>query len=271
MKGGILAGGLGKRLQPMTQVTNKHLLPVYDRPMIYYPLQQLVHAGVRDIMVVTGGNYAGDFLRLLANGKNFGLDHLNYTYQEGQGGIAEAVGLAEHFAESGPLVVILGDNIFEDPIAPAVDAYRRQAGGAMILLKDVPDPQRFGVAELEDGRVARIVEKPANPASSLAVTGCYFFDQEVFDIIRTLEKSERGELEITDVNNRYLRSGALSHRVLRGWWTDTGTVASLYRATRLVAETAAPVLRRTRLDEVGGNAAAEEVARGARTDGADGR
>lgn len=256
MKGLILAGGLGKRLQPMTQVTNKHLLPVYDRPMIYYPLQQLVHAGVRDIMVVTGGNYAGDFLRLLANGKNFGLDHLDYTYQEGQGGIAEAVGLAEHFADSGPLLVILGDNIFQDPIAPAVKEYRAQGGGAMILLKEVPDPERFGVAELENGRVARIVEKPALPASSLAVTGCYFFDQEVFDVIRTLEKSERGELEITDVNNRYLRSGALSHKVLPGWWTDAGTVASLYRATRLVAETDAPVLRRTRFDKPSASAGA---------------
>lgn len=256
MKGVILAGGLGKRLQPMTQVTNKHLLPVYDRPMIYYPLQQMVHAGVRDIMVVTGGNYAGDFLRLLANGKNFGLDHLDYTYQEGQGGIAEAVGLAEHFADSGPLLVILGDNIFQDPIAPAVKAYRAQGGGAMILLKEVPDPERFGVAELENGRVARIVEKPALPASSLAVTGCYFFDQEVFDVIRTLEKSERGELEITDVNNRYLRSGALSHKVLPGWWTDAGTVASLYRATRLVAETDAPVLRRTRFDKPSASAGA---------------
>lgn len=249
MKGVILAGGLGKRLQPLTQVTNKHLLPVYDRPMIYYPMQQLVHAGVRDIMVVTGGSYAGDFLRLLANGKNFGLDHLDYTYQDGQGGIAEAVGLAEHFAESGPIVVILGDNIFQDSIAPAVDAYRAQGGGAMILLKDVQDPQRFGVAELRNGRVVQIVEKPAVPTSSLAVTGCYFFDQEVFDIIRTLEKSERGELEITDVNSRYLGSGALAHRILPGWWTDAGTVASLYRATRLVAETDAPVLRRTRLGE----------------------
>lgn len=249
MKGVVLAGGLGKRLQPMTQVTNKHLLPVYDRPMIYYPLQQLVHAGVREIMVVTGGSYAGDFLRLLGNGRNFGLDHVDYSYQEGQGGIAEALGLAEHFAESGPLVVILGDNIFQDPIAPAVAAYRAQGGGAMILLKEVPDPQRFGVAELHDGQVARIVEKPGRPASSLAVTGCYFFDQEVFDVIRTLERSERGELEITDVNNRYVQSRALSHRVLSGWWTDAGTVASLYRATRLVAETDAPVLRRTRFGE----------------------
>lgn len=247
MKGVVLAGGMGSRLRPMTLVTNKHLLPVYDRPMIYYPLQQLVHAGVREIMVVTGGSCAGDFLRLLGNGKAFGLDHIHYAYQEGHGGIAEALGLAEHFADSEPVVVILGDNIFEDSLAPAVSAYRARSSGAMVMLKAVPDPERFGVAELEGGVLGRIAEKPIAPASSLAVTGCYFYDARVFAMIRALEKSPRGELEITEVNNRYIEIGAMSHRMLSGWWTDAGTVASLYRATRLVAETDAPVLRRTRL------------------------
>ena len=176
----------------MTRVTNKHLLPVFDRPMIYYPLQQLVHAGLTDILLVTGGNNAGDFLRLLGNGREFGLERLNYTYQEGEGGIAEALGLAEHFAEGGPVVVVLGDNVFQDSIAAAVEAYRSQPGGAMILLKEVPDPERFGVAELDGERVVRVVEKPADPPSSLAVTGCYFYDQRVFEIIRGLESSRRG-------------------------------------------------------------------------------
>ncbi len=184
MKGVVLAGGLGSRLRPMTVVTNKHLLPVYDRPMIYYPLQQLAHAGVREIMVVTGGRCAGDFLRLLGNGKAFGLDHLNYAYQDGHGGIAEALGLAEHFADSEPVVVVLGDNIFQDSLAPAVSAYRARGEGAMVLLKDVPDPQRFGVAELAGGQVRKIVEKPQAPPSNLAVTGCYFYDGQVFDMIR---------------------------------------------------------------------------------------
>ena len=246
MKGVVLAGGLGSRLRPMTVVTNKHLLPVYDRPMIYYPLQQLAHAGVREIMVVTGGRCAGDFLRLLGNGKAFGLDHLNYAYQDGHGGIAEALGLAEHFADSEPVVVVLGDNIFQDSLAPAVSAYRARGEGAMVLLKDVPDPQRFGVAELAGGQVRKIVEKPPVPPSSLAVTGCYFYDGQVFDMIRGLERSARDELEITDVNNLYVEAGAMSHRTLSGWWTDAGTVASLYRATRLVAETEAPVLRQAR-------------------------
>ena len=235
MKGVILAGGLGSRLQPMTRVTNKHLLPVFDRPMIYYPLQQLVHAGLTDILLVTGGNNAGDFLRLLGNGREFGLERLNYTYQEGEGGIAEALGLAEHFAEGGPVVVVLGDNVFQDSIAAAVEAYRSQPGGAMILLKEVPDPERFGVAELDGERVVRVVEKPADPPSSLAVTGCYFYDQRVFEIIRGLESSRRGELEITDVNNRYIAWGAMRHHTLGGWWTDAGTVSSLLRATKLVA------------------------------------
>ncbi|MEZ4415137.1 MAG: sugar phosphate nucleotidyltransferase [Gemmatimonadota bacterium] len=243
MRGIVLAGGLGTRLLPMTRVTNKHLLPVYDRPMIYYPLQQLVHAGIRDILVVTGGSEAGDFLRLLGNGREFGLQRLHYAYQEGEGGIAEALGLAEHFAEGQSVVVLLGDNLFGAPLAPSVEAYRAQAGGAMILLKEVEDPERFGVAEIDGDRVTRIVEKPRNPTSRLAVTGCYFYDARVFDIIRGLSPSQRGELEITDVNNRYIEWGEMRHGTLSGWWTDAGTVASLYRASRLVAESTEPVVR----------------------------
>lgn len=240
MKGVILAGGLGTRLLPMTRVTNKHLLPVYDRPMIYFPLQQMVAAGLTEILLVTGGNSAGDFLRLLGNGKEFGLKHLHYTYQEGEGGIAEALGLAEHFADGGPLCVILGDNLFQEPLAPYVQAYRehlsREGRGAMILLKEVEDAHRFGVVELQDGRLVRIVEKPSRPPSNLAVTGCYFYDGEVFEIIRGLRPSERGELEITDVNNAYIARGTMTYRVLQGWWTDAGTVPSLFRAAQLVAQ-----------------------------------
>ncbi len=243
MRGVVLAGGLGSRLLPMTQVTNKHLLPVYDRPMIYYPLQQLVNAGIRDILVVTGGNYAGDFLRLLGNGKAFGLERLHYAYQEGEGGIAEALALAEHFAEGEPLLVLLGDNLFGEPIAPAVEAYRAVGQGAMILLKEVSDPERFGVAEIDGDQVIRIHEKPSDPPSRLAVTGCYFYDHRVFEIIHSLEPSARGELEITDVNNRYIEWGALRHQTLSGWWTDSGTVTSLHRAAHLVSQSAEPVVR----------------------------
>ena len=235
MKGVILAGGLGSRLLPMTRVTNKHLLPVYDRPMIYYPIQQLVHAGIEDILVVTGGNHAGDFLKLLRNGHEFGLKHLSYAYQEGEGGIAEALGLAQHFAAGEPVVVILGDNIFQDALSDAVDRYRQGDGGALILLKEVEDPERFGVASLDGERVTRIVEKPTEPDSHWAVTGCYFYDARVFEIIDGLEPSARGELEITDVNNRFIEWGALRHHKLQGWWTDAGTVPSLHRATSLVA------------------------------------
>ena len=236
MKGVVLAGGLGTRLLPMTRVTNKHLLPVYDRPMIYFPLQQLVHAGIRDILVVTGGDSAGDFLKLLRNGHDFGLDQLRYAYQEGEGGIAEALGLAEFFAAGEPIVVILGDNIYQDPLAPAIDQFRRKPAGAMLLLKEVDDPERFGVARLEDGRVVEIVEKPLKPASRLAVTGCYLYDARVFEIIETLEPSQRGELEITDVNNQFIEWGAMRHYPVKGWWTDAGTVESLHRAAKLVAE-----------------------------------
>jgi len=205
MKGVILAGGLGTRLHPLTKITNKHLLPIYDRPMIYYPLQTLVNAGIDDILLVTGGNNAGDFLKLLGNGKEFGLKHLNYTYQEGEGGIAEALGLAEYFSEGDSVIVILGDNIIEKSIKTAVDTFKQQGGGAKILLKEVADPQRFGVAELDGEKVVNIVEKPKQPKSNLIVTGVYMYDSEVFDIIKTLKPSGRDELEITDVNNRYIQ------------------------------------------------------------------
>jgi glucose-1-phosphate thymidylyltransferase len=239
MKGVILAGGLGTRLLPLTRITNKHLLPVFDRPMIFYPLQALITAGVRDIMLVTGGPHAGDFLRLLGNGREFGLAHLNYTYQEGEGGIAAALSLAEHFADGDRLCVILGDNLIEGTIARAVERFARQACGARIILKEVPDAERFGVAELRDGRVVSIEEKPVRPKSHYAVTGIYLYDERVFDVIRTLRPSGRGELEITDVNNWYLERGELACELLDGWWTDAGTFESLHRAGNLVAETGA--------------------------------
>jgi len=239
MKGVVLAGGLGTRLLPLTKVTNKHLLPIYNKPMVFYPIQTLVNAGVREIMLVTGGNNAGDFLRLLGNGKEFGLKHLNYTYQEGEGGIADALRLAEHFADGEPVCVMLGDNIIEGNILAATKAFRQQQGGAKILLKEVKDPQRFGVPVLEGKRVVRIEEKPANPQSSYAVTGVYFYDASVFDIIKTLKPSGRGELEITDVNNAYIAAGTLTWDVLDGWWTDAGTIESLYLANQLVSRTGA--------------------------------
>jgi glucose-1-phosphate thymidylyltransferase len=239
MKGVVLAGGLGTRLFPLTRVTNKHLLPVYDRPMIYYPLQTLVDAGISDILLVTGGNSAGDFLKLLGNGKQFGLKHLNYTYQEGEGGIAAALSLAEHFADGRPICVMLGDNIIEGNIVEAVRRFRRDPTGAQIFLKEVPDPERFGVPELRGDRVVRIEEKPRRPRSRYAVTGIYFYDAAVFDIIRTLKPSARNELEITDVNNWYIRHGRLRYAILDGWWTDAGTFESLFRASQLVAASAA--------------------------------
>jgi len=239
LKGIVLAGGLGTRLRPLTIVTNKHLLPVHNQPMIYYPIQTLVNAGIRDIMIVTGGNSAGDFLKLLGNGRTFGLQHLNYTYQEGEGGIAEALSLAEHFAAGEPVCVILGDNIIERNICQAVRAYRHQGGGAKILLKHVPDPQRFGVPKLEGRRVVRIEEKPITPPSEYAVVGIYMYDTEVFDIVRTLKPSARGELEITDVNNAYIERDEISWDELQGWWTDAGTFESLLHASNLVAQTGA--------------------------------
>jgi glucose-1-phosphate thymidylyltransferase len=239
MKGVILAGGLGTRLYPLTKVTNKHLLPVYDKPMIYYPIQTLINAGIDDILIVTGGNNAGDFLKLLGNGKEFGLKHINYTYQEGEGGIAEALGLAEFFASGEKICVVLGDNLIEKNIRKAVEKFRRQKDGAKILLKEVPDPHRFGVAELQGDRIVRIEEKPEKPKSQYAVIGIYLFDQEVFNFIKTLKPSDRGELEITDVNNRYIEKGLMTWDILEGWWTDAGTFESLLRANQLVAQTGA--------------------------------
>ncbi|MBI4401104.1 MAG: NTP transferase domain-containing protein [Nitrospirae bacterium] len=239
MKGVVLAGGLGTRLHPLTKVTNKHLLPVYDRPMIYYPIQTLVNAGIREILLVTGGNSAGDFLKLLGNGKEFGLQHLDYTYQEGEGGIADALRLAEYFADSDPVCVVLGDNIIERNIVRAAQAFRKQKSGAKILLKEVKNPQRFGVPVLEGDRVVRIEEKPNQPCSPYAVTGIYFYDARVFSIIKTLKPSGRGELEITDVNNAYIEAGQLTWDILDGWWTDAGTVESLHLANQLVAQTGA--------------------------------
>jgi glucose-1-phosphate thymidylyltransferase len=239
LKGIVLAGGLGSRLRPLTSVTNKHLLPVYDQPMIYYPIQTLVNAGITDIMIVTGGNSAGDFLKLLGNGKAFGLKHLNYTYQEGEGGIAAALGLVEHFAAGNPVCVILGDNIIQGNIRDAAEAYRQQPSGAKILLKKVPDPQRFGVPVIEGANVVRIDEKPKSPQSQYAVIGIYMYDAKVFDIIRTLKPSGRGELEITDVNNAYIDRNELTWNELEGWWSDAGTFESLLHASNLVAETGA--------------------------------
>jgi glucose-1-phosphate thymidylyltransferase len=236
VKGVILAGGLGTRLRPLTKVTNKHLLPVYDKPMIYYPLQTLCEAGILDIMIVTGGNSAGDFLRLLGNGAAFGLHDIYYTYQEGEGGIADALRLCEHFAEGEPVVVILGDNIVEENITPYVERFRVQGRGARILLKEVDDPGRFGVPVFDGGRILAIEEKPAQPKSRFAVTGVYLYDARVFDYIRTLVPSGRNELEITDVNNRYLHDGELEYDVMHGWWSDAGTFESLFYASRLVAQ-----------------------------------
>jgi glucose-1-phosphate thymidylyltransferase len=239
MKGIILAGGLGTRLYPLTKVTNKHLLPVFDKPMIYYPIQTLINAGIDDILIVTGGNNAGDFLKLLGNGKEFGLKHINYTYQEGEGGIAQALGLAEFFAGGDKICVVLGDNIIEKNIRGAVEAFRKQKGGAKILLKEVPDPQRFGVPELQGDRIVRIEEKPSMPKSNYAVVGIYFYDAAVFDIVKTLKPSQRGELEITDVNNRYIEKGLMTFHILEGWWTDAGTFESLLRANQMAAQTGA--------------------------------
>jgi glucose-1-phosphate thymidylyltransferase len=236
MKGVILAGGLGKRLHPLTKITNKHLLPVHDKPMIFYPLQTLINAGIDDILIVTGGNHAGDFLRLLGNGKDFGLKHLNYTYQEGEGGIADALALAEHFSDYEKMVVILGDNVVEGSIAGAVKDFRKQKEGAKILLKEVPDPQRFGVPEIVDGKIVAIEEKPKAPKSGYAVIGIYMYDGKVFDIIRTLKPSGRGELEITDVSNAYVREGKMTYDILEGWWSDAGTFDSLLRTSNMVAQ-----------------------------------
>jgi glucose-1-phosphate thymidylyltransferase len=236
MKGIVLAGGLGSRLSPLTRITNKHLLPVFDQPMIYYPIRYLVEAGIHDILVVTGGNSAGDFLKLLRNGAEFGLSRIHYAYQEGEGGIAAALSLAEDFADKEPVCVVLGDNILENSIAAFVKKFRHQGSGAKILLSAVPDPHRFGVPIIEDDQIVRIEEKPAEPKSPYAVIGVYMYDNRVFEIIKTLKPSGRGELEITDVNNQYIEWGDLTWDVIDGWWTDAGTFDSLLHASNLIAE-----------------------------------
>lgn len=235
LKGVILAGGLGKRLHPLTKITNKHLLPVYCRPMIYYPIRTLVDAGIKDILIVTGGMHAGEFLRLLGNGAEFGLKHINYTYQEGEGGIAQALKLAEHFADKDKIAVILGDNIVEKSIKKEIDEFRKQPKGARILITKAEDPGRFGVVELKGKKIVSIEEKPKTPKSDYVVTGIYMYDKQVFDIIKTLKPSRRGELEITDVNNAYIKKGELEYGIMSGWWTDAGTFESLLKANNLVA------------------------------------
>jgi glucose-1-phosphate thymidylyltransferase len=239
MKGVVLAGGTGSRLNPLTRVTNKHLLPIYDKPMVYYSIQTLVNADIREILLVTGGKNAGEFLRLLGNGRDFGLKHINYTYQEGEGGIAEALGLAEDVADGESICVVLGDNIIENNVRHAVENFKKQSHGAKILLKEVQDAERFGVAEIRGDRVVGIEEKPCKPKSNYAVIGIYLYDATVFQKIRRLKPSGRGELEITDVNNLYLEEGNLTYEILDGWWTDAGTFESLLRANNLVAETGA--------------------------------
>lgn len=235
MKGVVLAGGLGTRLLPLTRVTNKHLLPVYNKPMIFYPIQTLVDAGIRDIMIVTGGNNAGEFLRLLGNGEDFGLDQMHYTYQKTEGGIADALALARHFVGNDKVVVILGDNFTQGTIRKAAEDFERQPEGAKIFLKEVDNPKEFGVAEVENGKVLGIIEKPEHPASNLAVIGIYMYDNSVFDICASLKPSGRGELEITDVNNEYIRRGNMTFEVLDGWWADCGSFDALIRSNLLVA------------------------------------
>ncbi|MFP4458277.1 MAG: sugar phosphate nucleotidyltransferase [Candidatus Zixiibacteriota bacterium] len=236
MKGVVLAGGLGTRLRPLTNITNKHLLPVYNKPMIYFPIQALVEAGVDDIMIVCGGNHAGEFLRLLGNGAEFGLKHINYTYQSGEGGIAEALGLCEHFVDDDKVVVYLGDNIVETNLKKAVQDFEKQDSGGRILLKEVEDPTDYGVAKFKDDEVVEIIEKPKIPPSNYAVVGIYLYDNTVFDKIKSLKPSDRGEMEITDVNNAYLKEGNLKYSVLSGFWADAGgSIDAYYETIRTVA------------------------------------
>ncbi len=235
MKGIVLCGGLGTRLHPLTKITNKHLLPVYNRPMVYYPIQTLVDAGISEILIVTGGRNAGDFLQLLGNGKEFGLKHLDYTYQEGEGGIAAALSLAEYFVDNDSVCVILGDNVYEKSVRKSAEEFMSRGRGAKIHLKKVENPQRFGVPVIDGSRIVKIEEKPRIPKSDYAVTGLYMYDSSVFDIIKTLRPSGRGELEITDVNNAYIERGEMSYAIVDGWWSDAGTFDSLLRTNILVA------------------------------------
>jgi glucose-1-phosphate thymidylyltransferase len=240
MKGIILAGGMGTRMLPLTKITNKHLLPVYDKPMIFYPIQTLVNAGIDDIMIVTGGESAGDFLRLMGNGKEFGLKHLNYTYQEGAGGIAAALALTEHFADDDSIVLILGDNVIEKNIIKGVRDFEKQERGAKIYLKEVANPQSYGIAEMKGDRIVGIEEKPEKPKSNMAVIGIYMYDNKVYDIVRKLKPSGRGELEITDVNNFYIEQSTMTFEVLDGWWGDCGeSFDSMLDAANLIAKTGA--------------------------------
>ena len=237
MKGVVLAGGLGTRLYPLTHATNKHLLPVYDKPMIYYPVQTLINSGISEILVVVGGPHAGDFIRVLKNGKDFGIAHLEYAYQDsGDGGIADALSLAEDFSDSDPVTVILGDNCTDADITKEVKNFK---DGALIFLKEVKDPQRFGIAELDPKdkeKVISIVEKPKKPKSNLAVTGVYIYDNQVFTFIKQIKPSARGQLEITDVNNLYIKEGKLRWARLSGFWLDAGTFETLFQVNKYWAE-----------------------------------
>src|SRR5437879_3249368 len=235
MKGIVLAGGHGSRLHALTKITNKHLLPVYNRPMIYYPIQTLVDTGITEILIVTGGKNAGDFLQLLGNGKAFGLKHLDYTYQEGEGGIAAALSLAEYFVDKDLVCVILGDNLYEKSVRKSAIDFIKRGSGAKIHLKRVENPERFGVPIVDGDRIVKIEEKPKRPKSEYAVTGLYMYDPTVFDIIKTLKPSRRGELEITDVNNAYIKRHKMTYAIIDGWWSDAGTFDSLLRSNILVA------------------------------------
>ena len=235
MKGIVLAGGTGSRLYPLTKVTNKHLLPVGRYPMIFYPIYRLKQAGISEILIVTGRDHMGDVMELLGSGKDYGVE-FTYKVQDQAGGIAEALGLAKNFVNNDGCVVILGDNIFEDNLAPYIKSFENQQIGAKILLKEVDDPTRFGVAELKDKKIVSIEEKPKNPKSNYAVTGIYMYDSNVFDIVKTLKPSGRGELEITDVNNAYIRRGLLTYDILKGWWTDAGTLESLFKSNTLAKD-----------------------------------
>ncbi len=234
MKGVILAGGLGTRLRPLTLVTNKHLLPIYNKPMIYYPLQTLARAGIKDILIVSGPEHAGHFLHLLGSGKEFGV-RLSYELQDEPGGIAQALGLAESFADGGSVATILGDNIYADDLSKSIANFAREPKGAQVFLKEVADPERFGVAEVQGDKIVKIIEKPKQPTSNLAVTGLYLYDNKVFFIIKNLQPSGRGELEITDVNNAYVQAGTMKYTKLQGEWTDAGTFDSLLKANLLAA------------------------------------
>jgi glucose-1-phosphate thymidylyltransferase len=237
VKGVVLAGGLGTRLYPLTKITNKHLLPVYNKPMIYYPIQTLIDAGIKDILIVTGGNNAGDFLRLLGTGEEFGLKKLNFTYQRGERGIADALRLAEGFYGNDKIVVILGDNIIGGSIRKIVEEFEKQEKGARIVLKEVDNPCDYGVAEIKNNKIVRIIEKPKHPPSNLAVIGVYMYDSSVFEIIKKLKPSKRNEYEITDVNNEYLRRGCLEYSILKSWWIDAGaSIDKLLEANIIISK-----------------------------------